>query len=411
MKALIYYEQYTKVLGKVVNIITKIGKMEIRNMFTLIKYTKPVIPIFTFTILSILIIQAYNQPLFDEVWYVPAAKTFLSSRKYERLEHPPLGQLLISSGIFFLGDNPIGWRFLSLIFGASSLFMIYLISLKLTKNELTAFTSLILLSIDKMFFTFSNLGVLDIFFIFFSLLSIYMALKRCVLISAFAMAAGLCCKLTAVIMAPVILVIIFKVGEFSTSKRHSIINVGLWLTYSTIFFLILLYALNNLYSSVGVEHILRSPINHIFYMIGVHASSNWPIGYGEPPWNWLIRPQNYYISGMSLINIGFLETFNPIIYGLTFLSIPNAIFKSLKLKDFSAIITSIWFIFSYIVWIPIYFLISRPIFSFYLLSTIPIICITVAAFVDGEKKLQYSFITVNVILFLFFQYPINIILL
>ena len=133
------------------------------------KHIKIIIPLILFVSLAFPLLTVYSELLFDEVWYVSAARLFLSSKTYERLEHPPLGQLLIASGIVLFGDNPLGWRIFSLIYGMSSLVIVYLIAFNLTKNETFALTSSLLLTTEKMFFSFSLLGVLDIFFIFFSL--------------------------------------------------------------------------------------------------------------------------------------------------------------------------------------------------------------------------------------------------
>jgi dolichyl-phosphate-mannose-protein mannosyltransferase len=58
------------------------------------------------------------EPVFDEKYYVPAARYILQGSGTDRIEHPPLAQLIITGGIFIFGDNPFGWRFFSIVFGA-----------------------------------------------------------------------------------------------------------------------------------------------------------------------------------------------------------------------------------------------------------------------------------------------------
>lgn len=387
-----------------------------RQVKALVEYAEPLIPALILIILAAPIIPAYGDPLFDETWYISAARKFLSSGVYERVEHPPLGQLLISTGILLLGDNPIGWRILSLIFASSSLILVYLISKELTRSRILALTSSVLLASEKMFFTFSTLGVLDIFFITFSLLSVYSALKGHIISSALTIAAGLCCKLTAILFAPVTLLIIIARRPnslaLSKSKRGRILGMIKWLTLSVASFLIFLYVFDGLYSAVeGIEEtVIRNPIRHISYMIGVHASGNWPSGYGEPPWTWIIQPRNYYLSEVSLIRKGYFETLNPLIYGLTFISIPYTLWRSIKTRNLNSIISLTWFAFTYLIWIPLYFIASRPLFSFYLLPTIPIICVTVVYFIDGDRRTQYLLAISNLIFFLMFQYPIRMVI-
>ena len=61
-------------------------------------------------------------PYFDEVHYLPAARQMLAAwdglpSDYINREHPLLGKTLIALGMQLFGDNPLGWRFFSLVAG------------------------------------------------------------------------------------------------------------------------------------------------------------------------------------------------------------------------------------------------------------------------------------------------------
>ncbi|MEP1420430.1 MAG: glycosyltransferase family 39 protein [Erythrobacter sp.] len=63
-----------------------------------------------------------STPLFDEVHYLPAARDMLDvwngdEAIYRNKEHPLLGKTLIAIGMALFGDNPLGWRIMSLIAG------------------------------------------------------------------------------------------------------------------------------------------------------------------------------------------------------------------------------------------------------------------------------------------------------
>lgn len=63
-----------------------------------------------------------NTPFFDEVHYLPAARDMLDvwnggEAGYRNREHPLLGKTLIALGMAIFGDNPLGWRILSLVAG------------------------------------------------------------------------------------------------------------------------------------------------------------------------------------------------------------------------------------------------------------------------------------------------------
>ncbi|MGC8848893.1 MAG: glycosyltransferase family 39 protein, partial [Candidatus Bathyarchaeia archaeon] len=222
------------------------------NMRIIKGFAEPLIPALILIILAAPVIPAYDTPLFDETWYVPAARRFLDSRVYERVEHPPLGQLLISTGIRLLGDNPRGWRTPSLVFAAASLILTYYVAEELSKRRIIALTSSMLLASEKLFFTFSTIGVLDIFFIAFSLLSIYMALRGRLTSSALALAMGLCCKLTAALFSPLTLLILLidrgRSKGSKTSWRRRTLAAAKWLILTAASFLVFLYLFDGLYS-------------------------------------------------------------------------------------------------------------------------------------------------------------------
>lgn len=61
-------------------------------------------------------------PEFDEIHYLPAAREWLTllgdvPGQYINPEHPPLGKQIIALGMYLFGDEPLGWRIMSLVFG------------------------------------------------------------------------------------------------------------------------------------------------------------------------------------------------------------------------------------------------------------------------------------------------------
>ena len=72
-------------------------------------------------------IAAPSIPYFDEVHYLPAARELMRLFEggfgdYLNREHPMLGKQIIALGMMLLGDNPLGWRIMSLAFGTLALF-------------------------------------------------------------------------------------------------------------------------------------------------------------------------------------------------------------------------------------------------------------------------------------------------
>ncbi len=126
--------------------------------------------LFFFSLLIFLInIQSIRGYVFDETHYVPAAKEFIAQREYRNLEQPPLAKIIISIGISKFGDNPLGWRILSSVFGALTLVGIYILALMLfKKQEYAIWVALITLS-NQLLYVQARVGMLDVFMFAFIL--------------------------------------------------------------------------------------------------------------------------------------------------------------------------------------------------------------------------------------------------
>ncbi len=77
--------------------------------------------------------------------------------------HPPLGKLIMTLGILLWGDTPLGWRFMSAVFGTLGLGAVYLLGLRLTGQRLVAIVAATLTLVDGLYFVESRTGVIDIF--------------------------------------------------------------------------------------------------------------------------------------------------------------------------------------------------------------------------------------------------------
>jgi dolichyl-phosphate-mannose--protein O-mannosyl transferase len=116
-------------------------------------------------------------PLFDESFYLPAAKALLAGHPDTNPEQPPLAKLLIAGSIAIFGDNPLGWRLPSLFAGLASVALLYLISLQLTKSKTAAAVAASLMALDPLHIVLSRVAMLDIFMLAFGLAGTYVLLN------------------------------------------------------------------------------------------------------------------------------------------------------------------------------------------------------------------------------------------
>jgi dolichyl-phosphate-mannose--protein O-mannosyl transferase len=100
---------------------------------------------------------------FDEFHYVPSAKQFLALSPNQNWEHPPLGKLLMAVGIALWGDRPIGWRFMSTIFGSFTLVGMYLLAYVIFESEQIAIWVALLTLFNQLLYVQARIGMLDTF--------------------------------------------------------------------------------------------------------------------------------------------------------------------------------------------------------------------------------------------------------
>ena len=123
--------------------------------------------------------------VFDEVYYAKNAHSLVQhgvelkkSGAGEFIVHPPVGKWVIGIGIKIFGFNEFGWRFSSAVIGAISVGLIFLVARKLFDSYYLACTAALLTLLDGLHLVHSRTALLDIFLMFFILLSFYLILVR-----------------------------------------------------------------------------------------------------------------------------------------------------------------------------------------------------------------------------------------
>ena len=117
-------------------------------------------------------VTAAKDVYFDETWYVPAAREWLKSGEMTRQEHPALAKLLIAFGLWLFGDNPLGWRAMSVVFGAITLFGVWLWTLALTRSNARALWAAAVTFAGAVVFVQARIAMLDIFLMAFLMLGL-----------------------------------------------------------------------------------------------------------------------------------------------------------------------------------------------------------------------------------------------
>ncbi|MGD0562719.1 MAG: phospholipid carrier-dependent glycosyltransferase [Roseiarcus sp.] len=109
---------------------------------------------------------------FDETWYVPTARALIKTGEMLHPEHPPLGKLLIACGMLIFGDDTLGWRAMSALFGSLTLVATLIWSFALLRDLKQALWASAITLFDSVLYVQARIATLDVFLMAFCALAL-----------------------------------------------------------------------------------------------------------------------------------------------------------------------------------------------------------------------------------------------
>lgn len=311
-----------------------------------------------------------NEPVFDEQYYVTDARHILQGEGTARTEHPPLGKLFITFGMFLFGDNPFGWRFFSVLFGTICIIFFYLICRQLSISKKVSFLATFLLSVENLSFVQASVAMLDVYSLAFMLGSFWFYLKRRYLISGLSVGLSALAKLSGALALPVILL------HWFFSKRLRPMKFLSSMLLAPASFLLLMPLFELIIWRNASWHPSFNPVVQTGTMLRISSMSTFarhPSEMLSRPWDWIIHPEilTYWIDPH------YVGMISPSIWALI---IPVALYVTFRaIKGSNAALFSLsWFISTYLIWIPTSLITDRISYIFYFYPTIGAICIGLA---------------------------------
>lgn len=122
--------------------------------------------------------------------------------------HPPLAKEFMGLGIPLFGDGSFAWRFFSAFFGLGSIILIYFIVSHLF-NRKAAIISALIASLDGLLLVMSRIAMNDSYFLFFSLLALFLFLKNRNFLMGLALGLAIASKWTGFFTIGIILILYF----------------------------------------------------------------------------------------------------------------------------------------------------------------------------------------------------------
>ena len=278
-----------------------------------------------------------------------------------------------SEQIYIFTDMAFDWRFFSIIFGTLGIIVFYFICRKLGFSTKGSIIATFLFALDDMVFITSGLALLDIYMITFMLAAVLFYLDEKYILSGIFVALSANCKL----MGVLIIIAIFlhwaiyrrdKWKQFAASLAVAAVSFVFFLEYFDLF----------------INRTFENPITRIHALLSGTAAvvfTNPKLSISSRPWTWLY-PQWFraFYMGPNVpvivysYNPQYLSFISPTIQILIIPIIIYMIYKAIKKSKVAGLVL-LWFLATYVIWIPLDIISNRVTFVYYFLSTTPAICI------------------------------------
>jgi dolichyl-phosphate-mannose-protein mannosyltransferase len=369
---------------------------------------------------------------FDERYFVRTAEDYLNLRIPYEWTHPPLGKLILASGISLFGYNPFGWRITGVIFATLIVAVMYFVGKELFGTWIGGFAPAFLVAFDFMNFAMGRMATVDVYVAFFSLTSqlfflIYLkgVLKngwktplRPLFLAVLFFALGFSTKWIVLFgfAGQLAILLVLRFREVIKIENGLSMKVVAFLSrpfFSLYFFLLLalfVYFLSYVPDMIagrgllGAFNLQGSMFNYHSTLVSTHPyASQW--------WSWplilkpvlLARTTSLPNDVTSII----VAMGNPAVWWAGFAFILLAVERALRRKNFACIFITTLFFFQ---WLP-YALISRTTYLYHFYVSVPFLCLATTYFLKKYwsskwgKLLALAYFAVVVILFGLF-YPV-----
>jgi dolichyl-phosphate-mannose-protein mannosyltransferase len=369
----------------------------------------PVVLIAAFVVRVIWLDLPKNSLIFDEAYYVNAARILLgwtvepgahyagaTAGLDPNMEHPPLGKLILALSMQIFGDNGLGWRIPSVIAGMAALGAVYGIVRAAGESAWLAILVVAFLAFDNLTFVHGRIGTLDMLVLAPILFGAWLALRERWVLAGVFMALGMLVKLTAIygLLAVLILLAIRILARWRSERRIAIADLRPGITIVAVsvgLFLAGLWALDSRYSTY------TSPIAHVAHMVEYGANLKSPVDHAgvctttdSAPWEWpfnecqitYLRVDITVRSGTTIVSklptVDFRGALNPLLAGAIPLAFLFATWLAWRTRTQLARWSVAWAAANYLPYVVLAIVNHRITYIYYFLPVIPAIAMAVA---------------------------------
>jgi len=366
----------------------------------------PVLFIFAFLARAVWLDVPPHTLIFDEAYYVNAARTLLGWPVPEgapyagatpgidpNIEHPPLGKLFIAGSMLLFGDNGLGWRLPSVVAGMLGLWATYLIVRAAGESARFAVVAVTFLALDNLTIVHSRIGTLDMFALAAVLVGAALALRERWALAGALVGVGALVRLTGG-FGLVALLVLLGWRLLDTRRHHGRLDridlrrgLSLVVAFSLVF-VTGLWLLDARFTT------FTNPIDHIRHMIEYGSLLKEPVskegvcsGISSVPWQWpfnecqiqyLRVAVNVQVAGTttsSVPSIDFRGALNPILAGSIPLAMLFAAWAAGRARNILARWAIVWALANWVPFAVLSLVNHRVTYIYYFLPVIPALAI------------------------------------
>jgi dolichyl-phosphate-mannose-protein mannosyltransferase len=350
-----------------------------------------------------------NGFIFDEAYYVPAARCLLTGQVCNS-EHPPLAKALIALSIKAFGDEGFAWRLPSILFGTLAIALLYFLTRRLAGKK-TALLAAFLLSFESLWFTHSSIAMLDIVAVSLGLMALLVFLRGEWVWAGAVIGLSMLAKEVTVLLLAVLPLFALLQSPKACSRqafRHAL-EVGFFVTVSA---LVVFMAGLQIYDSA--YHAFPTALHHVAQMF----RHNRAIASPSPadairPFQWFsgFAPGGYFLSftdlgqGAKRYYVQYFGQPNLVILLVAWLAVPFS-FPRARRKDPNATLHLL------VLLVPFLFFLAlaewRITYPYYMLVFLPSLCVLVAVFLAELPRRVILTYGVGVVLWFLIWFPWNL---
>ena len=327
--------------------------------------------------------------VFDEVYHGFTAKEYLKGNR-EAWEwwtnppegvafewtHPPLAKEIMTVSMFILKtQDSWAYRLPGVLLGALSIYLVYLLALKLLKNRNMALISAFAFSIDGLNFVQSRIAMNDIYYLSFVLLSLLLFLNKKFILSAIFLGLAISSKWAAIYIYLMFIPLLLLQRKVLHVLYLIAIPIIIYLISYIPFFL----------QGHSVNQFMELQAQMWWYHTNLKAAHD----YASAFWSWPLNlyPVWYFIDYFENSTANIFASGNPALFWVGTVSVILTVYEAIKKKSLALLTIIAGFL---IFWLP-WAISPRIMFLYHFSPSVPFMCLCLGYqlgqdFADEKRK-------------------------